>query len=799
MRKNKLIPLSLVGLLFIGITQIACTTNSNRTPTAASHRIHQSYADTANAPLLSWLEKKSDSLNDWMSKRGTPGGPPDFIDFYIPKTSPRLSGPLGDEKRIARETKALYDQYFPPSDPSSVVGTFFESGNPYIQTSRGPYQWDSLKASGMKDPVLFEKAVKALKLAGIKSMRIGPNLFELNPAKPESWEPFVNMIEVMWRNGVTPTISVAFFPGLKRWEVKKANGEIDYEKSYLLHPEFPRDMGRLTSGMMKTLWQRAAVVEKELGHKVNFIINPINEPETLAGFNRHFWHGAHANWGHPETLKFYIPSVIQIAKANVEVRLAVEAMSNGRRILFAHNEAMTPDYYPSHQGAGRFAVSKFMLGDDVIMKAPLDEYKEASLSTLKENVSAPKNEVRWAVKEYVFGSWNKSENSQIKARDEIITALAELRELHSSLIQKTKKSMRTDNILLVDYYYQTEFVLPKNIDKLAAEFAENQGEKLQKTLGVSDDVFFGMLQNAAEVVKNDLPPQGPKGSLVDFKYKKLSDVNFKELFEKHDYVVLERLIGLRREYNFKDGMPYESRQKRAGIRDMGQLYRLDHLIQNAAKNNGAGLKEILGVKSDEDMWKEINSISSANKSKILIDVLSDDANKVFRELLGIKREMLLGFEPQHYARQIRGGIRHGFHKFMLEYVNELRLFTAGVGESGTPFYIFAPLLHDQVLIEYASVLKSGVYGTQYAFGPAVDTRGWAKSPLGLHYDDDHEINPSGLLKVIPGTGGNEGTVKFRTGNDDADKAKPRDDERENYWYDKSWPQQFINPLLEGLR
>lgn len=706
-----------------------------------------------------------------------------LLIFYIPKSAARLKGPVGDEVKIAKSTKELYDSYFPPSDPSSYVGTFFESGNPYIQTARGPYQWDSIKASGMDDPVLFGKAVTALTKAGIKSIRIGPNLFELDPERPESWNSFIDKIEIMWRKGATPTISVAFFPGLKRWEVKSPNGEIDYSKSYLLNPKFPGDIGRLTTGMMKVLWKRAAVVEADLGRKVNIVINPINEPETFAGFNRQFWHGAHANWGHPETMKYYVPSVIQIAKANVEIRLAVEANNNGRRILFAHNEAMTPVYYPSHQGGGRFAVSKFMLGDNVILKADLEVLRTMNLTELKEMVIDEKDELLWSIKKFVFGSWNKTPEAQEKARHILMTQFEDLKNLHLSLISKTKKSMKTDNILLVDYYYQTEFILPYDVERLVTELSEYNGKKLREVLDVKSDAgFLEMLNKAATLNHGDLPPEGPKGSLVHFPFKKIEDVNFRQLLSQYDYVVLERLVGLRREFHFKDDAIFVSRQKRAGVRpSASQLYRLDHIIDKAALNNGEGLLKILDVKSSDEMWSLINGVKAVDKSKPLKTILHENGQQVFRELLGIRREFLLGFEPQHYARQIRADIRHGFHKFMIEYVNALRLFAAGVGESGTPFYIFSPLLHDQVMMEYASALKSGIYGTQYAFGPAVDTRGWAKAPLGLHYDDDHEINPSGLLKIITVKDGKD--VKFR-----GDEA-----------IDSAWPKQFLEPLFEGMK
>jgi hypothetical protein len=783
MKKRTLIPLVLTGVLLLSVNQLKRPSLEKRHPASETFYTHVQDTNERNDRLLRWLEKKSDSLNDWMSKRGTNDGPPDHIDFYIPKSSPRLTGPLGGEIQIAKNTKDLFDSYFPPSDPSSYVGTFFESGNPYIQTARGPYQWDSIKASEMDDPVLFEKAVTALTTkAGIKSMRIGPNLFELDPEAPETWNTFIDKIEIMWRKGVTPTISVAFFPGLKRWEVKSSNGQINYEKSYLLHPQFPKDMGRLTTGMMKMLWARASTVEKDLGRKVNIVINPINEPETLAGFNRQFWHGAHANWGDPETMKFYVPSVIQIAKANVEVRLAAEASNNGRRILFAHNEAMTPAYYPSHHGGGRFAVSKFMLGDSVLMKAEFDALKTMDLSLLKEKALLGNNEVLWAIKEFVFGVWNRNSDAQEKARKDLLSQLEDLKDLHSSLFAKTNKTMKTDNILLVDYYYQTEFLLPYDIERLAQELAENNGRKLKEVLDVkTTSGYLSMLKRAATQNDGDLPPEGPKGSLIDFSYTKIEDVNFKDFLTRNDYLILERLIGLRREYSFKDGAPFEARQQRAGLRPLAnQLYRLDHLITRVVQNDGAELQKILGVNSEEAMWSLIKSVRPVDDSKPLAAILNINGQEVFRELLGIRREFLLGFEPQHYARHIRAGIRGGFHQYMVEYVNALRLFVAGVGESGTPFYIFSPLLHDQVMMEYVSALKSGIYGTQYSFGPGVDTRGWAKAPLGLHYDDDHEINPSGLLKVISTKDGKD--VKFRG------------DEETN----ASWTNQFLDPLFDDL-
>lgn len=769
-----------VGLSLIIATAIGVgTQNSNvvRSPSSLVAVSHQVDTAEANTRTLNWLNRKSTSLQDWMSKRGTAGGPPDFIDFYFPEKQFTLSGPIGGEIKVARDTKNLYDEYFPAGDPSSNIGTFFESGNPYIETKRGPYQWDSLEASGMNDHKLFKKVVNTLSETGIKSMRIGPNLFEVNVNDPKSWNSFIDKIEIMWMEGVTPTISLAFFPSLKQWEVKTSTGKVDYEKSYLLNTGWPKDMGLLAKGLMTNLWKRAEAVEKKLGRKVSVLINPINEPETLAGFNRQFWHGAFAQWNHPETMKYYIPSIIHIAMANVEVRIAVEETSGDRRILFVHNEAMTPVYYPSHQGGGRFAVSKFMLGDDIVLNEEFTTMKTMDLSDLK-NAMKPGNEVHWALNRFIFSPWNKTEASQNDARKIIVDKFLALQKLHQNLQAKTSKTMKTDNILLLDYYYQTEFIPNEAIEKLTLSLSQDNGEELKRILGVSsDEAFVQMVRNAAVNNEGDLPPEGPKGRKLNFNFKSRSDINFKDLLSQDDSVVLERLIGLRREYHFRDGEVFQRRQKKAGLRPLkDQLYRTDHILDRLMENDGKELLEVLELKSISELAPMLK-INKTNEARIVAEILNENGRQLFHELLGIERKFLLGFEPQHYARQVRAGIRYGFYQFMMEYVDALRIYAAGVGESGTPFFIFAPLLHDQLMMEYVTALKSGIYGTQYAFGPAVDTRGWAKAPLGLHYDDDHEINPSGLLKIK----GNE--VNFR-----GDETTGQE-----------WAKQFINPLLEELK
>jgi hypothetical protein len=640
--------------------------------------------DEENAPLVRWLNEKRASLRPWLSRRGTPEGPPDYIDFRLDVDPVPLVTRTSAEAERSHKTKMLFNAYFPKNEAGGYLGTFFEGGHPYILTPRGPYQWNSTKVSGMEDPKLFREAVEALMKRGMKNIRLAPNLHQVIPGNPASWDRYIDRLETIWRAGGTPTISVAFFPSLKHWEKKSASGEVDPAKSYLLHPDWPTDMGDLTETLMTRVWERASKIEKELGRPLQVAVNPINEPETLASFNRQFWHGAHAPWGHPETMRYYVPSIVQIGKANVEIRRAVEKTSGGRRILFVHNEAMTPDAYGNDRGGGKYAVSKFMLGDDVLLKADLDGYREKPLDKLRKyltdrGTSGKLNEVEWTLREYVFGAWNETDSARETARAEIITSLRALRDLHVSFARETGKTMKTDCMLHLDYYYQSEFGSRRKIRELAKDLADRQGKNLKRVLGT---------------------------------------------------------------------------------RNEKEIYRM-------LREAGAEEKAIAGI---------------GGNPKAYYEILTRSDYAVLKRLLGILRGNTLGFEPQHYARQIRAGIRRGFYPYFMEYVNALRMFIVGVGESGTPFHTFAPLLHDQVMMEYAAALKAGIYGTQYGFGPAVDTRGWAKSPLGHHYLDDHEVNPSGLLTIAEKRNpGKTGPRVLRS------------------IEERSWVNAFVTPFMESVK
>jgi hypothetical protein len=734
-------------------------------------------ADGQTDPLKEWSENKRKWGEAQIEKGSTEKHVSQFVDLFFPDQLIKIS-PTNAEMENAFATKKLFHHYFPVHEPSSYVGTFFEGGHPYVHSRLGTYQWNSMKDSGMDDHTLFRKVIKTLVKSGISSFRLAPLLHEKNNDK------FLEKVRIIWEEGGTPIITIVWFSSFKPWEVKLPNGEVDFPKSYILNPAWPQDAGSFTEKLMAEVWKQAQKMEKKSGKKVTAIINGVNEPETLAGFNRHFWHGSFANWSHEENFRYYIISIIKIAEANVEIRRAVEKTSNGRRLLFMHNEAMTPDYYPSHGGKGKYAVSKLMLGDDIFLKADLNAWKTESLEKMKERLSKEvNNELEWCFKEFVFGTWNKTPQDQSIAREYLVTELSKLKEKHLALKEATGKSVKTDSVLYLDYYYQTEFLPRIPIPQLAQDLSSV--DRLKEVLRARDgDAVFRILKDNFLKVDNDYAPFGPQGPILPFSAKNINDIDLKTALVQNDYLILERMIGLRREYTLETtNNTYKKRRLASGIgEDTKVIYRTDHFIEDLLKDKAKKFKKVLNVKDEAGLRKIVSFEASRKGIKLpenasLRDVLEYDGRSVFNAIFGLKREFFLGFEPQHYARQIRGGIRFGFYHFFMNYINALRLYTVGVGESGTPYYYYANLLHNQVMLEYVTALQSGVLGTQYVFGPAIDTVGWARSPLGHHWDEDHEVNPSGILKRE----GNE--LKFR--GDDGLKAE--------------WANDFMRSIFQNMK
>lgn len=764
-----------VGFIVISVSTLALDVGR------AAPAIDGHFAATreANAELSNWLVNKRRWASRRVEGRATTD---DHIDYHLAFHARPISAPKPAEAEVARRTKALYDEIFPRADPASRFGTFFESANPWIETPRGGYQWNSLRASGIDARESFDAAVARLtKLGGnpderigFRSIRIGPNLFEIDPERPESWSTFLDKIEVLWAHGVTPTVSLAFFPSLARWQTRAPDGTLDRSRSHLLHPDFPTDLGRMADGFMRGLWARAERFEAaHPGRRVHVVINPINEPETLAAFNREYWHG-----GYPpsEATRFYVSSVVSIAEAAVRVRLAVERASH-RRVLFLHNEALTKETYPSHGGGGRFAVSKFALGDEVLTAARLEEVPCGDIEALSHQLdSRERDEVVWALRSYVFGAWNGTDEARSAACEELLGRLKTLRALHARLADETGKTMKTDTMLHLDYYCQTEFEFRRSVDAFVDELSANHGARLKQIAGISnDDAFVAWIDR--QVVEAER--RFPGVQLARVTGRRRSELDLRALLHAGDDALLSAALNLRREYRLRDEDVYRERQLRVGLRPaIRKLERTDALIEELSADDGRRLREVLGVQSHRAMVEALRDaapsirISPGDSARA---ILTRDGRDVLHRLLGLEFETRVGFEPTHYARQVRAGLRRGLYELGREYIEALRIYTIGVAESGTPYYAFAPLLHDQLMMEYVALLDSGVYGTQYAFGPALDTRGWSLGPLSHPPDEDFEINPCGILML--------------------DSFLPRTHED----HERPWAELFLAPLYRELR
>lgn len=718
-------------------------------------------------PLLEWANNKKAWALSKMQEGSTSERFDKFVDFYFPEKKVPIN-PNPEERRLSDETKKLFLEYFDGNDPSSYIGTFFESGHPYVTSRLGPYQWNSLHDSGLDDHEVFRKVIRTLVRDGIRNFRLAPLLHVDNTT------PFLEKIRIIWEEGGTPIITMVWFPSFKKWEVLKPDGSVNYPGSYILNKNWPYDVAKKTEELMTKLWSLSEELEKKTGKKHPALVNGVNEPETLAGFNRHFWHGAFANWGSEEKLRYYVLSAIRIAEANVLIRKAVETTAGGRRVLFVHNEAMTPNYYPSHQGLSKYTVSSLMLGEDEFLKTDFKRLLTLSLKDLEKAFAKKKLSItEGLVKAYVFGPWNKTNEDRLRARGEIINELSMLQILHQDLKRTTGKTVKTDSLLYLDYYYQTEYhpVIP--VPKLAKKLSSFS--VLKDVLKAKDDeALFNFIKHAYQKIDRDYSPVGPEGPVLPFTAKNLSYINLSKALVQNDYLILERLIGLRREFTFIDTEEFKRRRAIGKIGDDSKvIFRTDHLLENLLENQAKLLKEVFGARSESELRRKIG----VEGKRSLRDFLEENGRSRFNKLFGLKVEYMIGFEPQHYARQIRAGVRYGFYHFFMEYINALRLYVVGVGESGTPYYYFANLLHNQVMMEYITALQSGVQGSQYVFGPAVDTVGWARSPLGHHWDEDHEVNPSGILRL------ENGEPKFRG----------------NEAIGEKWAVDFMNSVFQNMK
>jgi hypothetical protein len=89
--------------------------------------------------------------------------------------------------------------------------------------------------------------------------------------------------------------------------------------------------------------------------------------------------------------------------------------------------------------------------------------------------------------------------------------------------------------------------------------------------------------------------------------------------------------------------------------------------------------------------------------------------------------------PEEYGRQRKQGLRYGFDAVTRDYFEHYPM-PMMVTETGTPYYGYGHLWHDQMLTEAATLVESGLPLLGYTMFPVIDTFGW-QCALSCHGGD----------------------------------------------------------------
>lgn len=311
---------------------------------------------------------------------------------------------------------------------------------------------------------------------------------------------------------------------------------------------------------------------------------------------------------------------------------------------------------------------------------------------------------------------NSTENLRESARNYIIDQLVLLRNDHLEYAAKFKKNAKTDTLLMLDYYQQSEFILKKSVPRLIRELSRNHGKRLKDVLQVQDDAsLIAILKFRDEQAEKSV------GRKLWTNVGRLDQSDLENLLGQEDAAVLERVIGLRNDWKLSNDPVSVSRRTRAGFSradvNKSDEKRIDTLLNNLLVEDAALLKSFLQVDTAESLRTALRALAPETDRTgqrlearaTLREILNFAERAVVHKILGLERTRFIGFLPPHYARQIRAGIRSGFYDTFLSYVNELGIHVGGVGESGTPFYPWAALVHQQMMIELIAVLRNSAH------------------------------------------------------------------------------------------
>jgi beta-glucosidase/6-phospho-beta-glucosidase/beta-galactosidase len=396
--------------------------------------------------LLDWAQSKTEQLE---ALGGTARSTHDL--FNQPYLLPRPQAPLPapDERFLTRnqETVRLYHQLIGRRSRDNFIWTGIESGNPLTRDES--YRWDSLEDQGLFDPVKRKALLESLQRLGIRNIRMGMSNHRVEIDKQESWREHDELMSALAEGGLNISLDLHHFGIEDRFRVSDDEGHTVGQSSYYLHPDWPDHFARF-----------AAEAFRRYGSRIK-AITLINEPETTVGFNSEMWHGAFPRWSSPLNGFFYVERAIQVAKAAVKARLAIEEemQRSGHKVFFMHPEAAV--YKPSWSDFNRFNrffASDLILGKDWLLNLDIDELSTRPMSSIASSwqgkPSAERSELDWLIQTYVIQS--QPEDSWKHNRQRLVKLLRELQALHQSLHDRYGVSMRSNTVFGVDYYAHNE-------------------------------------------------------------------------------------------------------------------------------------------------------------------------------------------------------------------------------------------------------------------------------------------------------------------------------------------------------
>lgn len=139
-----------------------------------------------------------------------------------------------------------------------------------------------------------DQLLDRVRAANIFNIRIGINIHEFDFNDPRSLDAILDFHREAWKRGISITDSILYFSSLKKLETLLGNGEVDPTKSAQNNPQFPAYAERIARFVLTAVFDEQAKFNREnslrpLGHRLppaHTAINPVNEPETFADFDR---------------------------------------------------------------------------------------------------------------------------------------------------------------------------------------------------------------------------------------------------------------------------------------------------------------------------------------------------------------------------------------------------------------------------------------------------------------------------------------------------------------------------------